>query len=144
MPASVAAALTAIAVSRRPLGDPEFFAEHPRVDQACSSAGLGKITGLAAIQELMIAAWLHRRVHAGTSTRGVLSQRVQALHGLEWRAKTLCLRSAERRGMSGSFLPELVKAGNARLVQGTIASESCSWYSAVCCRRRPISASGPR
>jgi hypothetical protein len=23
-------------------------------------------------------------------------------------------------------------------------SESCSWYSAVCCRRRPISASGPR
>src|SRR5918995_4841 len=43
-----------------------------------------------------IAAWLHRRVHRGTSTSGVLSQRVQALHGLEWRAKTLCLRSAKR------------------------------------------------
>jgi hypothetical protein len=51
----------------------------------------------------MIAAWLHRRVHAGTSTSGVLSQRVQALHGLEWRAKTMRLSSAKRRDMSGSF-----------------------------------------
>src|SRR5918995_5141573 len=103
MPAGVAAALTAIAVSR---GRSVIHSSSPsttRVDHACSSAGFGKITGLAAIQAPTIAAWLHRRVHRGTSTSGVLSQRVQALHGLEWRAKTLCLRSAKRRGVLRSF-----------------------------------------
>jgi hypothetical protein len=50
MPASVAAALTALAVSR---GRSVIHSSSPstaRVDQACSFAGLGKITGLAAIQ----------------------------------------------------------------------------------------------
>src|SRR5688572_12829593 len=124
MPASVAAALTAIAVSRGRSVIQSSSPSTARVAQACSSAGLGKTTGLAVIQAPTIAAWLHRRVHAGTSTSGVLIQRVQALHGLEWRAKTVCLRSAKPRGMSRSFLPELAKAGSVRHVLRRIRSDA--------------------
>src|SRR5438270_1843424 len=57
-----------------------------RVAQFRSSAGFGKTTGFAASQAPTNAAWLGRRVHTGTSTRGVLAQRDQALHGFAWRA----------------------------------------------------------
>src|ERR1700757_5142914 len=53
-----------------------------RVDQARWWAGLPKTNGLTASQAASKTAWLHRRVHAGTSVNGVLAQRVHALHGL--------------------------------------------------------------
>jgi hypothetical protein len=38
--------------------------------------------GFTANQAPINTAWLRRRVHTGTSTIGVLAQRVHALHGL--------------------------------------------------------------
>src|SRR5262245_9509233 len=57
-----------------------------RVAHARSLGGFGKITGLAASHAATRAASRRRRVHTGTSTSGVLAQRVHALHGLECRA----------------------------------------------------------
>src|ERR1700739_1436886 len=57
-----------------------------RADHARSRAGLPKTNGLTASHSATKTAWLHRRVHTGTSGSGVLAQRVHALQGLQCRA----------------------------------------------------------
>src|SRR6201998_4962655 len=57
-----------------------------RADHARSRAGLPKTNGLTASHTAIKTAWLHRRVHTGTSGSGVLAHRVQALQGLQCRA----------------------------------------------------------
>jgi hypothetical protein len=56
------------------------------VDHARSCAGLPKTNGSTAGHSAINNAWLHRRVHAGTSGNGALAQRVHAIHGLQCRA----------------------------------------------------------
>ena len=61
--------LTAMAASR---GRRVIHSSSPsiaRVDQALSCAGLPKTNGLTASQNPINTAWLHRRVHIGTSTQ---------------------------------------------------------------------------
>jgi hypothetical protein len=43
------------------------------------------------VRERLRRARTRKNLSLREATTGVLSQRVQALHGLEWRAKTLCL-----------------------------------------------------
>src|SRR5215204_3867092 len=97
-PATLAAALTAIALSR---GRSVIHSSSPstaRVDHARLCRGTGKTIGFTAIQAATRAAWLQRRFHTGTNTSGVLAHRVQALQGLECLANT-CRLIAPNRDM---------------------------------------------
>src|SRR5262249_11932362 len=98
--------LTTVALSR---GRRLIHSSSPsiaRVDQARSCRGLPKTNGLAAIHTASQTAWLRRRVHAGTRIRGVLAQRVHALHGLQCRAKS-ARRSLAMDGTRGYFVAVL-------------------------------------